>query len=486
MAKSTKSKGSGNDTLDKLAKAAMSREMLAAGLAAAAAAISASPAARRKIRDAGLDAADTAQAAASTMVSSASKLGSLIAEAVADAAQRVMSGKWDDDGRFGRLATAVRQAPQSERLAREKLDREAFDRETRVNRSRKTSTTRAQNPAARLHASRPARLPQGRHAARASRLPRKSTNGRRGASRRARPADRRRHRGRRPELKVQAARSSNWSRASRAYSPPRRVSVACVPSSTIAPRSITTMRSAARTVARRCAMTIVVRSAISRSSASCTSRSLSASSADVASSSSSSGAFAQKRARDRDALSLTARQSRPAFAHERVEPFRKRTQEFLGMRIARGLPDLVLARVPIAVAEVVARGGGEHHRFLRHQRDALADVRRIGVLQVDAVDQHAPRLRIVEALGELEDGRLSGAGRPNHREPLARLHRQAEALERGHIPPRRIMEGDVLERQLAARRIGQRLRVGGRSMSGLASSSSARRSDAPAARRKSP
>jgi hypothetical protein len=96
MAKSSKSKGSGNDTLDKIAKAAMSREMLAAGLAAAAAAISASPAARRKIRDAGLDAADTAQAAASTMVASASKLGSLIAEAVADAAQRVMSGKWDD------------------------------------------------------------------------------------------------------------------------------------------------------------------------------------------------------------------------------------------------------------------------------------------------------------------------------------------------------------------------------------------------------
>ena len=51
---------SGNDTVDKLAKAAMSKEMLAAGLAAAAAAISASPNARRAIRDAGLDAADTA------------------------------------------------------------------------------------------------------------------------------------------------------------------------------------------------------------------------------------------------------------------------------------------------------------------------------------------------------------------------------------------------------------------------------------------
>ena len=64
MAKSPKKASAGSssrkDTVEKLAKAAMSKEMLAAGLAAAAAAISASPAARRKIRDAGLDAADTA------------------------------------------------------------------------------------------------------------------------------------------------------------------------------------------------------------------------------------------------------------------------------------------------------------------------------------------------------------------------------------------------------------------------------------------
>ncbi len=70
-------------TVDKIAKAAMSKEMLAAGLAAAAAAISASPKARKAIRDAGLDAADTAQQAASNVASSAAKLGALIAEAVA-------------------------------------------------------------------------------------------------------------------------------------------------------------------------------------------------------------------------------------------------------------------------------------------------------------------------------------------------------------------------------------------------------------------
>ena len=94
--KSAGAKGSNKSTMDKIAKAAMSREMLAAGLTAAAAAIAASPKARRAIRDAGLDAADTASTAATQMMGSASKLGSLIAEAVADAAQRVLSGKWVD------------------------------------------------------------------------------------------------------------------------------------------------------------------------------------------------------------------------------------------------------------------------------------------------------------------------------------------------------------------------------------------------------
>ena len=107
MAKSANKGSSGsssrNDTMDKIAKAAMSKEMLAAGLAAAAAAISASPSARRKIRDAGLDAADTASQAATSMMSSATKLGSIIAEAVADAAQRVMSGKWGGDEELVRL-----------------------------------------------------------------------------------------------------------------------------------------------------------------------------------------------------------------------------------------------------------------------------------------------------------------------------------------------------------------------------------------------
>ena len=107
MAKSSSSRGksgggSNKSNFDKIAKAAMSREMLAAGLTAAAAAIAASPKARKAIKAAGMEAADRARQAATTMMTNASKLGSLIAEAVADAAQRVLSGKWaEDEGATG-------------------------------------------------------------------------------------------------------------------------------------------------------------------------------------------------------------------------------------------------------------------------------------------------------------------------------------------------------------------------------------------------
>ena len=200
MAKSSKSKrSSGNDTLDKLAKAAMSREMLAAGLAAAAAAISASPAARRKIRDAGLDAADTAQAAAASMVTNASKLGSLIAEAVADAAQRVLSGKWTDDGT---PQAATSSTKRSARFAGQEGPRQA--RRLQRRRLRPAQKLPSRQRPARLRPRRLASLPR---ASVRRRLARAVLGGARAHPERRRAA---------PAVKAQAARSSNWSRASRA------------------------------------------------------------------------------------------------------------------------------------------------------------------------------------------------------------------------------------------------------------------------------
>ncbi|WP_265563568.1 hypothetical protein [Sphingomicrobium arenosum] len=87
---------SGKERADKFAKVAMSPEVIAAGLAAAAAAIAASPKARKKIQEATLEAADRANKAATETMTTATRMGAMIVEGLADAAQRMLSGEWED------------------------------------------------------------------------------------------------------------------------------------------------------------------------------------------------------------------------------------------------------------------------------------------------------------------------------------------------------------------------------------------------------
>ena len=122
--------GSNDTTVDKLAKAAMSKEMLAGGSCRGCCCDQREPESaqgnsRRRTRCSGYGASQ----AASSDASSATKLGSLIAEAVAEAAQRVMSGKWS--------AAWVREClDEFEQLVETgaEIDRETFDRRAQVDR----------------------------------------------------------------------------------------------------------------------------------------------------------------------------------------------------------------------------------------------------------------------------------------------------------------------------------------------------------------
>src|SRR3546814_10096773 len=83
----------------------------------------------------------------------------------------------------------------------------------------------------------------------------------------------------------------------------------------------------------------------------------------------------------------------------------------------------------VAVAQIVARRGGEDHRFLRHHRDARADGGGVGGGQRHAIEADLARLRVVEALGELEEGRLAGARRSEeHTSELQSLMRISYAV----------------------------------------------------------
>jgi len=86
--------------MDKLQDAVLSREMLAAGITASAATIVASPKARRALREAGRNVADTTSSAANLVMNSTAKFAALIGEAVAAAVEQAISGGLltDDDG----------------------------------------------------------------------------------------------------------------------------------------------------------------------------------------------------------------------------------------------------------------------------------------------------------------------------------------------------------------------------------------------------
>jgi len=86
-------------TMDKLQDAVLSREMLAAGISASAATIAASPKARRALREAGRNVADTTSSAANLVMNSTAKFAALIGEAVAAAVEQALSGNLlTDDG----------------------------------------------------------------------------------------------------------------------------------------------------------------------------------------------------------------------------------------------------------------------------------------------------------------------------------------------------------------------------------------------------
>ena len=78
-------------------------------------------------------------------------------------------------------------------------------------------------------------------------------------------------------------------------------------------------------------------------------------------------------------------------------------------------------RVGRAVAQVVEHAAGEQHRVLRHEPDLTAQARERTAPQIDAIDEDAPAGRIVEALRQIEQRRLAGAGGSDQRDHLARV-----------------------------------------------------------------
>ena len=170
------------------------------------------------------------------------------------------------------------------------------------------------------------------------------------------------------------------------------------PASATTPSLSTMILSASRIVDRRCAMVMTVRPFISRSRPSMTRRSDSVSSAAVGSSRIRIGV-----------LRITARampmrcrwppdKRQSAFADHRVVAVRHLGDELVGVGELRGGDDFGLGRARPAIGDVLADRAAEQHRVLQHEADLAAQRRELGVVpDVDAVDQHAAGIGVVEA-----------------------------------------------------------------------------------------
>ena len=132
------------------------------------------------------------------------------------------------------------------------------------------------------------------------------------------------------------------------------------------------MRVALRMVDSRCAITKVVRSRITSSSAACTLISVVASSALVASSRMRIGGFFKQRARDRQALALAAGEHAAALADRRLEALRDALDEIERLRALGRAAQLLVGRVGLADAQVLGDRAVEQQRLLEHHADVAA------------------------------------------------------------------------------------------------------------------
>ena len=258
-----------------------------------------------------------------------------------------------------------------------------------------------------------------------------------------------------------------------------------VPSATTRPSSSSTTRSASAIVAGRWAMTIVVRPRITSVRASRISCSLVGSTERVASSRIST----RGSARIARAMAMRWRwppeSEKPALADQRVVALRQRGDELVGPGEPRG---------PLHQARRAPRGRRTRcwRAIVSVKRNVSSNTmptarrssRTRSVADVDAVEEDAARVDVVEARDQPGDRGLAAAGRADERDRLARAELEVEVVAapvaRRRRRSARPRSGPRRGRAPAVR--GQRARVGASTITGAVESTSSTRCDAAAAR----
>src|SRR5690606_24157807 len=95
----------------------------------------------------------------------------------------------------------------------------------------------------------------------------------------------------------------------------------------------------------------------------------------------------EDRARDGDALALSAGELHPSLADDRLVPVGKREREVVAVRDAGGGEDLIGRRIGPGEPDVLGDGAVEEEVVLEHDAEDRAVVAEAQVVEVTAVDE---------------------------------------------------------------------------------------------------
>ncbi len=222
----------------------------------------------------------------------------------------------------------------------------------------------------------------------------------------------------------------SWSLVSTSSNPrncgDRSRSSAAVPMSTTRPRSTSAIRSARSRVERRCAMSSVVRSAVTARRVAWMAASVAGSTALVASSRISSRGSVSRALANASRCRWPPESVEATLADHGVVAVRQASDELVRLGGAGGSPDLLARRVRPAVGDVLGDPGREQERLFEHHPHRGPQVHQRQLPDVDAADRHPAASRIVEAGEQQRDRRLAGAGCADQRDRLARSDVQVE------------------------------------------------------------
>ena len=130
----------------------------------------------------------------------------------------------------------------------------------------------------------------------------------------------------------------------------------------------------------------------------------------------------------------------------------QRADELAGLGPGGGIDHGSVSGIGTAIENVVAHRAVQQRGVLRDHADVLAQAVLRDAGDVLAVDHDAPRLHVVEAQQQVDEGRLAGAGAADHADLLARADAQLQPLDHRAVRAGGVVgEGDVIEHDLAMR-----------------------------------